>query len=63
MASVSRQDEKNYYRLRAEQEIKLAQSAEHPAAVRAHYGLAGYYLDHVYNGSGSPTQPRNFLLD
>ncbi|HEX8642941.1 MAG TPA: hypothetical protein VF702_03405 [Allosphingosinicella sp.] len=50
-----------YYQLRAEQELELATFAAHPAAVRAHYELAGYYLDYVYNGSDSPVAPRNVL--
>jgi hypothetical protein len=34
-----------YYQRRAEAEIELAQKAQHEAAVRSHYLLAGYYLD------------------
>ena len=38
----------NYLEKRAEAEISLAQTATHPAAVRAHYLLAGMYLDRLY---------------
>jgi len=44
-----------YFRERAEQEIRRAEFADHPDAARAHYELAGYYLDLVHNsanGSG-----------
>lgn len=40
--------DRSYYVRRAEAELALAQSAAHPAAMRAHYHLAGYYLDKVY---------------
>lgn len=44
----------DYFLERAEAEIALAQSARHEAAVRAHYELAGYYLDRVYGpGTGN----------
>lgn len=41
-------DTENYLEKRAEAELDLAQAAEHPAAVKAHYMLAGYYLDRLY---------------
>ncbi len=41
-------EDHDYLESRAEAEIKLAQEAEHPAAVRAHYLLAGLYLDKVH---------------
>lgn len=50
-----------YYQERAEQEIQLAQRAEHPRAVRAHYEIAGFYLDLVHNSPGAPPRPRNAL--
>lgn len=37
-----------YFYDRAEAELKLAQRATDPAVVKAHYQLAGYYLDRVY---------------
>lgn len=40
--------ENEYLEKRAEAEISLAQAAAHPAAVRAHYRLAGLYLDRLY---------------
>lgn len=42
-------DEKDYYERRAEQEIEAAQHSSHPEACRAHYLLAGYYLDMIHN--------------
>ena len=41
----------NYYYDRAEAELEQAQRAGHPAAVKAHYTLAGYYLDLFYGTS------------
>lgn len=38
-----------YFRDRAEQELGRAERADHPDAARAHYQLAGYYLDLVHN--------------
>ncbi|MGK6356262.1 hypothetical protein ACMGDH_13690 [Sphingomonas sp. DT-207] len=38
----------NYFYDRAEAELEAAQNADHPAAVRAHYLLAGHYLDRFY---------------
>jgi hypothetical protein len=38
----------DYLNRRAEQELDQAQRAVHPAAVKAHYLLAGYYLDQIY---------------
>lgn len=37
-----------YFMARAEAELELAQRAEHPKAVEAHYLLAQSYLDRVY---------------
>ena len=43
-----REQDKLYFEARAEAELALAQAASHPAVVRAHYLLAGFYLDRVY---------------
>jgi len=40
--------DRDYFRRRAEAELALAASAGHPAAMRAHYYLAGYYLDKAH---------------
>jgi hypothetical protein len=40
--------DRSYYEARAEAELQLAQRADHPAAVRAHYNLAGLYLDLIH---------------
>jgi hypothetical protein len=37
-----------YYLRRAEAELALAARAAHPAAMRAHYHLAGFYLDRAH---------------
>lgn len=46
------EDDKLYFQHRAEEEIVLAQNADHPDAVRSHYLLAAYYLDLVHNEPG-----------
>jgi hypothetical protein len=43
--------DEGYLSDRAEAELKRAQEAEHPAAMKAHYMLAGYYLDRLHGGS------------
>jgi hypothetical protein len=56
------EDDKDYFYKRAENELEMAQRTEVPEAVKAHYTLAGYYLDKVYsdgdalvaNGAGKP---------
>lgn len=45
---VEENPDRAYFYRRAEQELSRAQRAENPAAVKAHYHLAGYYLDRVY---------------
>jgi hypothetical protein len=40
--------DKDYLEQRAEAELVLAQAADHPAVVRAHYLMAGFYLDRLY---------------
>ena len=42
-------EERSYFRERAEAEIEAAQTARHPDAAKAHYRLAGYYLDLAFN--------------
>ena len=49
-----------YWEDRAEAELALAQEAAHPAAVRAHFLLAGLYLDRLHGSglaSASPAWP------
>jgi hypothetical protein len=44
---------------RAERELELAQRAEHPKAVAAHYRLSQLYLDRIYpveNGKPAPAR-------
>ena len=40
--------EQEYFEKRAEAQLELAQSATHPGVVKAHYELAGLYLDIVH---------------
>lgn len=47
------QSERDYFYNRAEAEIRMAQQATAPEAVRAHYQLAGLYLDRVYRSDGA----------
>jgi hypothetical protein len=61
MKTLTRRADVQYFNRRAEQEIIRAQSADHPAAVRAHYELAGYYLDMVHNSPFAPPRPLNAL--
>jgi len=50
--------DRSYFYERAETELKLAQQATDPAVVRAHYQMAGYYLDRVYGAGDSPATDR-----
>jgi hypothetical protein len=43
----------NYFEDRAEEELRRARNAPHPGAARAHYIMAGHYLDIVHNGRES----------
>ena len=55
-------DDAEYYYKRAEAELKMAQQSAVPEAVRAHYLIANYYLDHVYSGeSGEHSQLAQLL--
>ena len=49
--------ERHYFERRAEDELAWAQRAEHPAAVKAHYELLGYYLNRLYPEGRSDTHP------
>ena len=51
-------NDRDYLERRAEDELDLAQHASHPAAVRAHYQLLGYYLDRLY-GADTPDSERS----
>lgn len=50
-------EDSEYFYERAEAELKLAQNAQHPAVVKAHYLLAGYYLDRVYGPGAEEHTP------
>ena len=47
---MSEEDDLEYFQRRAEQELELAQKADVPAVVSAHYGLAEKYLDRISGG-------------
>lgn len=40
--------DRSYYRTRAEAELTRARGASHPGAARAHYLIAGFYMDRFY---------------
>lgn len=46
------ESDRDYYYQRAESELALAQQSTNQEAVKAHYELAGYYLDLVYGDAG-----------
>ena len=48
MSVASHEQERSYFYERAEEELEQAQHADHPAAVKAHYLLAGLYFDQVF---------------
>lgn len=50
-------DDRNYWAARAETELVRARSSSDPAASKAHYELAGLYLDRVH-GAEPPRRPR-----
>jgi len=43
------EDDRNYYRRRAEEEIGRAQATLCAVASRLHYLLGGFYLDRAFN--------------
>ncbi len=48
-------NDRTYFYERAEQELAMAQQAAGPESSRAHYELAGHYLDLAYGGDqGTP---------
>lgn len=46
------ENDRDYLKRRAEDELDCAQCAEHPAAVKAHYDLLGFYLNRLYPQPG-----------
>ena len=55
-------DDSAYLEARAEAELLLAQASDHPAVVRAHYMLAGFYLDRLYRGGNEEELRGNSTL-
>ena len=45
--------ERHYFLERAEAELDLANEATHERAARAHYFLAGFYLDRAHSGAAN----------
>ncbi|MDR6125553.1 hypothetical protein QE361_001143 [Sphingomonas sp. SORGH_AS802] len=43
-------DDKAYYHARAEAELRMARTSTEASATKAHYTLAGYYLDRAFGG-------------
>lgn len=54
-------DDPSYLERRAEAAMLLAQTAEHPAVVRAHYVMASAYLSRLYPADNDSPQPPNRL--
>ncbi len=46
----------SYFVRRAEQQLELAQQADHEQVVHAHYELANMYLDLAYAETGAPVE-------
>ena len=57
MLDSNTDSDSDFHYRRAEKELERAQCAEHPAAVKAHYLLAGYYQDRVYGPGGAEDAP------
>jgi hypothetical protein len=45
--------ERHYFLERAEAELDLANEATQESAARAHYYLAGFYLDRAHSGTAN----------
>ncbi|WP_420140083.1 hypothetical protein [Sphingomonas sp.] len=54
-------DDQEYLQRRAEAELECARRASHPAAMRAHYLLLGYYLNKLFPGGDDVKQSRSSL--
>ena len=54
-------NEHEYLQKRAEAELECAEHASHPAAIRAHYLLLGYYLNKLFPDGDSPSEVRDLL--
>ncbi|HEU4958875.1 MAG TPA: hypothetical protein VFT56_00580 [Sphingomonas sp.] len=50
-AGFQPRNDADYYESRAEAELHRARNAEHPEAARAHYLIAGVYLDRAHGGT------------
>jgi len=50
--------DRDYYYMRAESELALAEQSSSPNVLKAHYELAGYYLDLAYgdDDEGTPSE-------
>ena len=54
MSVTPHEQARSYFYERAEEELEQAQHADHPAAVKAHYLLAGLYFDQVFGEKDGP---------
>jgi hypothetical protein len=54
-AVPAEEQDESWYIQRAEQELELAQRAEHPAVVRAHYLMAESYLERANDPEDGPS--------
>lgn len=52
------ENDRSYFYDRAEAELDMAQKATAVEAVKAHYTLAGYYLDRVYGVPEADQEPQ-----
>ena len=48
-------EDRRYYEVRAEAELTAALISDHPEDSRAHYLLAGFYLDLVHGEGNNPS--------
>jgi hypothetical protein len=50
------EEDRNYYRRRAEEEVEWARASADARSVRLHYLLATAYLDRAYGQEGEPSR-------
>ena len=56
------EEDRSYFQLRAEAELEAAEQARHPDAARAHFILAGLYLDRAYNSEPDASVIRTVIV-
>lgn len=55
-------DEQAYFHRRAEAELRMARRVSGPEATRAHYALAGHYLNIAFGGEPAAATPATRAL-